>query len=224
MDTFPLAESIFWRGKLLPRYAWYMLSGAVCDVAQFITYKMLCSSLASPTLAWTAAYMISIAMRQESHKVFVFGHYEGKWWQNLWRFYCVYFTTVLTSMPVNLALVRAMALLPREVLALGIAHTTYAYFGTTIYTGLFSYVRLKANWRKPSSPMKLSRSGLDLGVLPTGAPPGAPGAFNKFHSHNGELSRRGLGHHVTNPCAAPAAARHKRVPSCGSEYSKLITI
>lgn len=129
LDILPLAESVRWRGKLLPRYGWYMLSGALCDIGQFVLYKLLWNTFGLPTLAWTAAYVLSIAMRQETHKVFVFGHYEGAWWKNLWRFYCVYFLTVATSMPVNLLLVRAMAFLPREVTALGIAENTYVRAG-----------------------------------------------------------------------------------------------
>jgi len=150
LDILPLAESVRWRGKLLPRYGWYMLSGAVCDVGQFALYKLLWTTFGLPTMAWTAAYVLSIAMRQETHKVFVFGHYEGAWYKNLWRFYCVYFLTVATSMPVNLLLVRLMAFLPHQLTALGIAENTYAYFGTTVYTGIFSYLRLKANWRRVS--------------------------------------------------------------------------
>jgi putative flippase GtrA len=216
LELFPLAETVRWRGKLLPRYGWYMLSGAVCDIGQFILYKTLWSSFGLPTFSWTAAYVLSIALRQEAHKVFVFGHYEGSWWRSLWRFYCVYFLTVATSMPVNWALVHLMSCLPTQLLTLGIAESTYvrargrracrtkytlplafrpfralfprrsslvledshrdcdctsdlhrrltlatvchpalccrlpeqAYFGTTIYTGIFSYLRLKANWRR----------------------------------------------------------------------------
>lgn len=125
LDVFPLAETVRWKGRLLPRYAWYMLSGAVCDVGQFLMYKTLWTSLGLPTFSWTAAYLLSIAMRQESHKVFVFGHYDGSWFKNLCRFYCVYFITVATSMPVNLVLVRLMACLPAQVLDFGIAQSTY---------------------------------------------------------------------------------------------------
>jgi putative flippase GtrA len=125
LEIFPLAETVRWRGKLLPRYGWYMLSGAVCDVGQFVLYKTLWNSVGSPTFSWTAAYVLSIAMRQEAHKVFVFGHYEGSWWKSLWRFYCVYFLTVATSMPVNWLLVRLMSCLPTRLLHLGIAESTY---------------------------------------------------------------------------------------------------
>lgn len=125
LELFPLAETVRWRGKLLPRYGWYMLSGAVCDIGQFILYKTLWSSFGLPTFSWTAAYVLSIALRQEAHKVFVFGHYEGSWWRSLWRFYCVYFLTVATSMPVNWALVHLMSCLPTQLLTLGIAESTY---------------------------------------------------------------------------------------------------
>lgn len=123
--AFPLADSVKWRGKRLPRYGWYMLSGAVCDVGQFVFYKLLWSTLQMPTFSWTAAYVVSIAMRQESHRIFVFGSYQGTWWSNLWNFYCIYFVTVLTSVPVNKMLVQLMHVLPQEVEYYGIARSTY---------------------------------------------------------------------------------------------------
>ncbi|KAJ1622592.1 hypothetical protein T492DRAFT_1061341 [Pavlovales sp. CCMP2436] len=230
LEIFPFAETVRWRGKLLPRYAWYMLSGAVCDVGQFMLYRALWGSSGMATFSWTAAYVLSIALRQEAHKVFVFGHYEGVWYENLWRFYCVYFLTVATSMPVNMLLLRLMKYLPTQVLSLGITDATLAYFGTTIYTGLFSYLRLKANWRKPGSTVKLNRSVLDVSILPTSAgckPLTKPGAFSKYQATPSEMRERGL-MHLVNPCTADGSAKprhgHTRVPSWGSEYSKLVAI
>jgi hypothetical protein len=122
-----------------------------------------------------------------------------------------------------------MKYLPTQVLSLGIADTTYAYFGTTIYTGLFSYLRLKANWRKPGSTVKLSKSVLDVSILPTGAsckPLTKPGAFSKYQATPAEMRDRGL-QHLMNPCSADGVKPrhgHTRVPSWGSEYSKLVAI
>lgn len=77
--------------------------------------------------------------------------------------------------------------------------------------------------------MKVSRSGLDLGILPSGNFGGAQlkkaSAFSKYQvTSPTELSRRGA--HRTNPCLESGSARpkHVRNPSWGSEYSKLVTI
>jgi len=163
LDVFPLAETVRWRGKLLPRYAWYMLSGAVCDVGQFVLYKTLWSSFGLPTFSWTAAYVLSIAMRQESHKVFVFGHYEGTWYKNLWRFYCVYFLTVATSMPVNLLLVRLMGCLPTQLLDLGIAESTYVRGARGADLARRAHaraIRARTSPARPSSRAAAVRTGL----------------------------------------------------------------
>eukprot|EP00302_Diacronema_sp_CCMP2436_P006698 CAMPEP_0179905024 /NCGR_PEP_ID=MMETSP0982-20121206/42328_1 /TAXON_ID=483367 /ORGANISM="non described non described, Strain CCMP 2436" /LENGTH=246 /DNA_ID=CAMNT_0021805113 /DNA_START=96 /DNA_END=837 /DNA_ORIENTATION=+ len=169
------------------------------------------------TFSWTAAYVLSIALRQEAHKVFVFGHYEGVWYENLWRFYCVYFLTVATSMPVNMLLLRLMKYLPTQVLSLGITDATLAYFGTTIYTGLFSYLRLKANWRKPGSTVKLNRSVLDVSILPTSAgckPLTKPGAFSKYQATPSEMRERGLMHLVTRARQTAAQSRGMGTRAC----------
>jgi len=67
--------------------------------------------------------------------------------------------------------------------------------------------------------VKLSKSGVDMPLLPTDAKAGGAGsAFSKWQ----HPSSSGL--HLVNPCVAPADAKHKRVPSWGSEYSKLLRI
>jgi hypothetical protein len=81
-------------GRKLPRYLWYMLSGAICDVAQFGIDLFVAAWLTDhlegyggnmyrDTISWTIAYMLTIAMRHETHRIFVFGAYEGSYWINL---------------------------------------------------------------------------------------------------------------------------------------------
>lgn len=76
--------------------------------------------------------------------------------------------------------------------------------------------------------MKVSKSGLDMGILPTGsvgvARSSKPSAFSKYQVAPSELSRRG-GHQM-NPCLDNGSSRpkHVRIPSWGSEYSKLVAI
>lgn len=65
-----------------------MLSGAICDVAQFALDRMVSSMLGDEayerdTISWTVAYILTIALRHETHRIFVFGAYEGSYWTNL---------------------------------------------------------------------------------------------------------------------------------------------
>jgi len=62
--------------------------------------------------------------------------------------------------------------------------------------------------------MKLSKSGLDLGVLPTTATKAS--AINRWAA-----SRRGS---ALPPEGRNGAGKHRRVPSYGSEYSRLLSI
>jgi hypothetical protein len=74
--------------------------------------------------------------------------------------------------------------------------------------------------------MKVSKSGLDVGILPTDQSQirTKPSAFSKYQATPSELSRRGL-HAMMNPCLDGAMRpKHTRVPSYGSEYSKLLAI
>jgi len=77
--------------------------------------------------------------------------------------------------------------------------------------------------------MKASKSGLNMCILPSGASHAPrsvkPSAFSKYQSAPCELSRRGP-HNFANPCLENGGSRlkHARVPSWGSEYSKLVAI
>lgn len=77
----------FCGGRKAPRYLWFMLSGGICDVLQFMLDGIISSLYTLPyerdTVAWTIAYVLIIAIRQETHRFFVFGSYEGSYWMNL---------------------------------------------------------------------------------------------------------------------------------------------
>ena len=89
-----LADTVTFGGRKLPRYLWYMLSGAICDVAQFFIDRTVgheyldvmgshTSDQLRDTISWTIAYTCTSALRQETHRIFVFGSYEGSYWVNL---------------------------------------------------------------------------------------------------------------------------------------------
>ena len=153
----PLAERVWCRGRRLPRYLWYMLSGAICDVFQFFIDRAVYTSFLvsmlpyeQDTVSWTVAYVLTIALRHETHRIFVFGAYEGSYWANLGKMYMTYATTIAASIVLRSMLARAAEQLPAVMLAYFSART-YGYFATMLFTGVFSYFALKRNWGSGSS-------------------------------------------------------------------------
>ena len=152
LDKKPLADRVRCGGRRLPRYAWYMLSGAICDVLQFLIDRVVYTSALvamlpyeRDTVSWTVAYVLTIAMRHETHRIFVFGAYEGSYWRNLGKMYMTYATTIAASIVLRSMLARAAEYLPPILLAYASART-YGYFATMLFTGIFSYFALKRAW------------------------------------------------------------------------------
>mmetsp|Transcript_7960 Transcript_7960/g.14462 ORF Transcript_7960/g.14462 Transcript_7960/m.14462 type:complete len:165 (-) Transcript_7960:90-584(-) len=158
-----LADQIYVCGRKLPRYAWFMLSGAICDVFQFFLNGIVATMVAGleyerDTVAWTISYTLCIALRQETHRIFVFGAYEGTYWENLSRVYMTYATTICASIVLRSMLAHVAEGLPSAITEL-VEARTIAYFGTVLCTGCFSYFALKRGWKKgggstaPKSPL-----------------------------------------------------------------------
>ena len=105
-------------------------------------------------VAWTISYTLCIALRQETHRIFVFGAYEGTYWHNLSRVYMTYATTIAASIVLRSMLSHAVVYLPAPLLSLA-GPSTWSYFGTVLCTGCFSYCALKRSWgrRGPSAPL-----------------------------------------------------------------------
>mmetsp|Transcript_48897 Transcript_48897/g.98383 ORF Transcript_48897/g.98383 Transcript_48897/m.98383 type:complete len:217 (+) Transcript_48897:45-695(+) len=150
-DGRAMADRIKCCGRTLPRYLWYMLSGAICDIFQFL-FDGVFSSLMTDTItyerdtvAWTVAYVMTISLRHETHRIFVFGAYEGSYWLNLGKMYATYATTIVASIFLRAALARAAEGLPADLLAI-LSARTCAYLGTVLFTGVFSYFALKKSW------------------------------------------------------------------------------
>ena len=152
MDKKPLADRVRCGGRRLPRYAWYMLSGAICDVFQFLIDRVVYTSALvamlpyeRDTVSWTVSYVLTIALRHETHRIFVFGAYEGSYWRNLGKMYMTYATTIAASIVLRSMLAHAAEYLPPILLAYASART-YGYFATMLFTGIFSYFALKRSW------------------------------------------------------------------------------
>lgn len=69
-------------GYRLPTYFWFVVSGALCDVLQAVVDYLISivytSDWERPTVCWTLSYTFSIWARHWSHRILVFGEYDGK--------------------------------------------------------------------------------------------------------------------------------------------------
>jgi hypothetical protein len=50
------------------------------------------------TICWTLSYIISIWVRHSSHRVIVFGEYEGTYFSSLLKTYITYSSSIIVSM------------------------------------------------------------------------------------------------------------------------------
>lgn len=89
------------------------------------------------TVCWTLSYIISIVVRHFSHRLIVFGEYEGTYWTSLMKTYATYSSSIFLSILTNWFLVRYLYL----------SHT-HAWLATLIWTGVYNYFMLKASWNR----------------------------------------------------------------------------
>ncbi len=111
-----------------PRYFWFVVSGFVCDMLQAvldyiisIVYTLQWERI---TVCWTVSYILSIWIRHFSHKMLVFGDYEGSYLASLGRTYLTYSASIVLSIVTNYALVQHV----------GLAHKQ-AWVVTMLWTG-----------------------------------------------------------------------------------------
>jgi putative flippase GtrA len=138
-------------GIKVPLYLWFVLSGAICDVFQaFIDYGIsviYVSGWEKATVCWTLSYIISIWIRHFSHRILVFGEYEGTYLSSLTRTYLTYSSSIVISMVTNHLIVKYMLFTHRQ-----------AWIFTMLWTGIYNYFMLKASWKGASSSDKDSGS------------------------------------------------------------------
>ena len=128
-------------GYKIPLYFWFVVSGIICDIIQaFIDFGIyLVYPIDYPeraTVCWTLSYIISIVFRHYSHKMLVFGDYEGSYWSSLGRMYATYAASIILSMFTNKFLVNNFFF----------SHRT-AWIVTMLWTGILNYFLLKSTWR-----------------------------------------------------------------------------
>lgn len=127
-------------GYKVPLYFFFVLSGALCDIVQAVVYLVLYNIYPDvserATVCWTASYTISVSVRHTSHRLLVFGDYEGTYWSSLTKTYASYLSSIVVSIFTNYLLV-----------LIGAGHV-YAWLITMIWTGVYNYFVLKSSWRK----------------------------------------------------------------------------
>jgi hypothetical protein len=125
--------------KPLPRYCFYMLSGALCDMMQFGVDSTLhhMHIIVDDSTCWAVGFFVSIAFRHTSHRYLVFGNYVGGYYRSLGRMYAAYSIIILLSTLFHI-------LVTKGVVA-SFSHTS-AWFLTLLWTGVANYFILKKIW------------------------------------------------------------------------------
>ena len=118
-------------GYRIPHYFWFALSGALCDIVQgFVDYGIYLIypfEFEKTTVCWTASYTASIFIRHFSHRILVFGEYEGSYCSSLLRTYMTYSSSIVISMVSN-----------HFIVAFFEAGHLYAWIITMLWTGIYT--------------------------------------------------------------------------------------
>jgi hypothetical protein len=146
-------------GYKVPLYFWFVLSGAICDIIQafldYLIYLVYVFEWERATICWTLSYTLSIVVRHSSHRLLVFGEFEGSYCGSLSRTYMAYSSSIVISMLANHLLVSM----------LNFSHRT-AWIVTLLWTGIYNFFMLKASWRKKPAPS--SGKSVPSSAVPTG--------------------------------------------------------
>eukprot|EP01038_Epipyxis_sp_PR26KG_P010903 gene10903-14635_t len=127
-------------GYKIPQYGWFVLSGSICDIIQagidYLISIIYVLEWEHTTVCWTGSYIISIWVRHLSHRMLVFGDYEGSYLQSLFRTYFTYSSSIVISMITNHILVKYLFFTHFQ-----------AWIITMLWTGIYNYFMLKASWK-----------------------------------------------------------------------------
>jgi hypothetical protein len=151
--TVAAADAVLIAGIKPPRYLWYMLSGACCDVIQFFIDVLLhiFFDIQDASVCWALGFTLSIFFRHTTHRYFVFGDYVGGYWNSLARIYAGYSVIIVLSTLFNFVMTKV---------------GTLSHYGTWLltlmWTGIANYFILKRIWSfgGPSSTSKIIPSAL----------------------------------------------------------------
>ena len=134
--TRPAAEVVKVVGFIPPRYICFMVSGCICDVAQFIIYALFYWMIINdPSLCWMISFFGSIVFRHTSHRYLVFGDYIGSYWNSLIKMYLGYSIIIIISTVFNFIMTKYVK----------VPHLI-AWVITLLWTGIVNYFILKKIW------------------------------------------------------------------------------
>lgn len=133
----PAADAITILGVRPPRYLFYMVSGAMCDIVQLALDLALHRGfgVSDPSVCWAVTFALSVVVRHTSHRYLVFGRFVGGYWHSLGRMYGGYSVIIVLSTLFNWAVTSAA----------GLPHYV-AWVATLLWTGIANYFILKKLW------------------------------------------------------------------------------
>jgi putative flippase GtrA len=130
------ADAVSICGVYPPRYLFYMVSGFVCDIIQFVVDAILYKQVThDASTCWALSFTISIFFRHTTHSYLVFGPYVGGYWYSLARMYAGYSIIIVISTLFNIVMTKYL-ILPHIV----------AWVITLLWTGIVNYFILKRLW------------------------------------------------------------------------------
>jgi hypothetical protein len=143
--TLAAADAVTICGLRPPRYAFFVLSGASCDVVQLILDMGLhfWIGIEQAMICWFGGFFLSIVVRHTFHRYLVFGAHVGGYFGSLLRMYLGYSISLILSTVFDYVMVDMMDL-PHYV----------AWAVTLLWTGAFNYFMLKRCWKIGGAPVK----------------------------------------------------------------------
>lgn len=137
--TTAAADCVVIAGIQPPRYLFYMVSGAACDILQLLIDVTLHLTVFpnDASLCWMTSFVASIAARHTSHRYLVFGDYVPHYWASLRKMYAGYSISIVLSTIFNYFITTGVAPVSHYV----------AYVFTLLWTGLANYFILKRLWK-----------------------------------------------------------------------------
>ena len=133
--TSSAAEVVRLAGVQPPRYLWYMLSGAICDVIQLCMDILLHEQIEDASICWAVTFFLSVVFRHTFHRYLVFGDYVGGYKASLARMYGGYSIIIVLSTLFNILMTRVATF----------SHYV-AWILTLLWTGIANYFILKKLW------------------------------------------------------------------------------
>lgn len=100
-------------------------------------------------MCWAVSYILSIVLRHSSHRLIVFGEFEGTYFYSLSKTFGAYAASIIISITTNHILTSYFEVAHRD-----------AWLLTMLWTGLFNYFMLKKSWKPKAKEM--SQKNVDI--------------------------------------------------------------